>query len=210
MSANPETTTTLSKDCRTLYVQTIILQDGTKQDAPKTQAGIREIDIHPDIAFILKNLIGLRTSGYLFCTKSGKPILYANLRKNVFDSILYGYERKKMKREGKGWKCVGVEKIPGVLPEKAAEEGGYGMHSFRRFRETYLRLEGVPQPIIDFWIGHGKKTISDLYTKVKGETAKRREWCDKAGLGFSLEVKKSKVVKLKTAGKTANKKGKAA
>jgi integrase len=207
MSANPETTTTLSKDCRTLYVRTIVLQDGTKQDAPKTQAGIREIDIHPDIAFILKELIGLRTSGYLFCTKSGKPILYANLRKNVFDPILCGHERKKMKRVGKGWKQVGVEKFPGVLPEKAKEEGGYGFHSFRRFRETHLRLEGVPQPIIDFWIGHGKKTISDVYTKVKGETTKRRDWCEKAGLGFKLPV--PKVTEIKTAGKTA-KKGKAA
>jgi hypothetical protein len=139
---------------------------------------------------MLKDLIGARTSGYLFCTTNGTAILYANLRKNVFDSILFGYERKKMKREGMRWKCVGIETTSGVLPEKAKEEGGYGMHSFRRFRETHLKLEGVPQPIIDFWSGHGKKTISDVYTKVKMETCKRRDWCEKAGLGFKLPAEK--------------------
>jgi hypothetical protein len=60
------------------------------------------------------------------------------------------------------------------------EEEGYGLHAFRRWRETDLRLEGVPQPIVDLWIGHGKKTISDVYTKIKLETAKRRTWCEQA------------------------------
>ena len=49
IGANNETTTTLSNDCCVLCVQTIILQDGTKQDAPKTNAGVREVDIHPTL-----------------------------------------------------------------------------------------------------------------------------------------------------------------
>ena len=51
--------------------------------------------------------------------------------------------------------------------------------------------------IADLWIGHGKKSISDLYMKVKNETAKRKDLCVKAGLGFEVlavpRVVKSKV-----------------
>ncbi len=195
IDASPETATTLSKDCRVLYVNKIILQEGTKQDCPKTQAGVREVDIHPEMAELLKDFIGLRTSGYLFSADSGNPLQQGNIRKNVLDSIIVGCERKKMKRVGKGWKCVGVDKIPGVCGEKR------GFHACRRSRETHLRLEGVPQPIIDFWTGHGKKTISDVYTKVKQMTGKRREWCEKAGLGFSLPTAKVVEIKTKTKGK---------
>jgi integrase len=183
IGADPETTTTLSKDCRLLHVNSIILQDGTKQDSPKTPAGRREVDIHIDMAAMLLEFIGNRTSGYLFCAKSGKPLQYGNIRKNVLDKILFGTERQIMKREGKGWIKAGAEKIPGVLEKK----GGYGFHSFRRFRTTYLRtVAGTPDAYVKFWLGHGKKTITDEYTIVKQETEKRRELCEKAGLGFQL------------------------
>jgi hypothetical protein len=48
--------------------------------------------------------------------------------------------------------------------------------------------------IVDFWMGHGAKTIGDVYKKVKQETAVRKDWCSKAGLGFKLPVQ-LKVVK---------------
>lgn len=183
IGADPETTTTMSKDCRVLYVNSIILQDGTVQDSPKTPAGRREVDVHPELARLLLEFIGNRTSGYLFCAKSGKPLQYGNIRKNVIDKILFGTERQIMKREGKRWINVGVEKIPGVVEKK----GGYGFHSFRRFRTTYLRtVAGTPDAYVKFWLGHGKKTITDEYTIVKQETEKRRELCEKAGLGFHL------------------------
>jgi hypothetical protein len=207
IDGDPEKVTTLSKDCRVLYVQSILDQDGEVLDDPKTQAGIREVDICQPLADMLSDLIGNRTSGFLFCTESGSPILYSNLMKNVFNPLMWDRERPIMRREGKGWKKVGSEKLPGVIGDKAdfqeKENGrtGYGMHSFRRFRETYLHLEGVPERVVDFWTGHGPETMGELYTKIKSETAKRREWCDKAGLGFSLQVKKQKVVKIKTKGK---------
>jgi integrase len=180
IGTDKESTTTLSADCRVVYVRTQLLQDGDKQDCPKTAAGVREVDIHPDVAALLLADIGIRKSGYLFATDSGKPLLQSNLRKNVFDPIVVGRERKKMVREGKGWKCIGVETIPGVCGEKR------GFHGFRRHRETHLQLEGVPQGMIDFFMGHGKKTISDVYTKMKQQSGKRREWCEKSGLGFAL------------------------
>lgn len=199
IDADPETTTTLSKDCRTIYVNSIILQDGTKQDSPKTPAGRREVDVPPEMAKMLQEYIDNRTSGFLFCAKSGKPLQYGNIRKNVLDKILFGTERQIMKREGKGWIKVAVEKIPGVVEKK----GGYGFHSFRRFRTTYLRtVAGTPDAYVKFWLGHGKKNITDEYTIVKQETEKRRELCEKAALGFHLP-KAAEIVAVKS-----NKKGK--
>jgi len=192
IGADPETTTTLSKDCRVLYVNTIILQSGEKQDCPKTAAGRREVDIHPDVAKMLLELIGTRASGYLFCTSNGTPLSYGNIRKNVLDKILYDVDRPIMKREGKRWKQIGVNKVPGVVGPPATE--GYGFHSFRRFRITYLQTDAaIPEAYVKYWAGHGKKDITEIYTKVKQNTAKRRELCEQAELGFALP-KAGKVV----------------
>lgn len=208
INADPETTTTLSADCCVIYVNSIVLQDGTKQEFPKTNAGVREVDIHPDVAVLLTELIDERKSGYLFCTVSGKAILYSNLYKNVFKLLLWNRKRPVMRREGKGWKKVGVKVIPGVLKaDKPNGRTGYGEHSFRRFRATHLDLEGVPQAFQRYWLGHGAKSITEGYQKAKQETTKRREWCEKAGLGFELPT--AKVVDIKTAGKN-EKDGKAA
>jgi integrase len=213
INGDPEKVKTLSKDCRVLYVRSITLQDGTRQLKPKTPAAIREVDIYPDVATELSNLIGNRTSGFLFCTESGQPILYSNFVKNELDPILYDREQPCMKREGKGWKKVGVKKLPGVLGDKSQyqdkENGrtGYGAHSFRRFRATHLDLQSVPQTFAKYWMGHGKKSITEEYQKASQEAIKRREWTEKAGLGFDLAV--TKVTAIKMAGKTA-KGGKAA
>ena len=213
IGGDPDKVTTLSTDCRVLYIRSIILQDGTRQLKPKTPAAIREVDIHPDLGKELSDLIGNRTSGFLFCTESGQPILYSNFIKNVFDPILYDREQPIMKREGKGWKKIGAKKLPGVLGDKPQfqdkENGrtGYGAHSFRRFRATHLDLQGVPQTFVKYWLGHGKKSITEQYQKAKQEAGKRREWAEKAGLGFDLTV--AKVTAITTAGKIA-KGGKAA
>lgn len=69
--------------------------------------------------------------------------------------------------------------------EKDGIQGGF--HSFRRFRITYLRLFGVPQPLVDFWDGHSGQTMSERYTRIGGELQARKEWAEKAGLGFKLE-----------------------
>src|SRR6202162_1345747 len=149
INGDPDKVTTLSDDWRVLHIRTIILQDGSEQDRPKSEAGIREVDIAPELAAELKALVGSQKSGYLFSTESGNPLLYSNVVKNVFDPILWDQERPIMKREGKGWKRVGTKVIPGVIGKKADLQDkvkgrtGYGTHSFRRFRETYLRLEGV-------------------------------------------------------------------
>jgi len=63
---------------------------------------------------------------------------------------------------------------------------GVGVHAFRRFRIETLRRARVPEDLIGLWLGHAPRTVTDLYAEgLKRDTVWRREWCDKAGLGFS-------------------------
>jgi integrase len=41
--------------------------------------------------------------------------------------------------------------------------GKVGFHAFRRFRTETLRKERVPEDLIALWLGHSKKTVTDLY-----------------------------------------------
>jgi hypothetical protein len=70
--------------------------------------------------------------------------------------------------------------------EATAEDGVPAFHSLRRFRITRLRETGVPEDIVKFWVGHGSKDITDRYSKLAQNEALRKEWAEKAGLGFSI------------------------
>jgi integrase len=68
--------------------------------------------------------------------------------------------------------------------QQAGRQGGY--HAFRRFRFAVLRKAGVPDDLIKQWLGHSQNLI-DLYAaQLRYDEAYRREWCEKAGLGFEL------------------------
>lgn len=72
------------------------------------------------------------------------------------------------------------------LRDAAKKAGVPGFHSFRRFRVTHLESRGVPRGIMQFWTGHAGKDVTDLYVKADQIKQERREWCDRAGLGFEL------------------------
>ena len=40
--------------------------------------------------------------------------------------------------------------------------------------------------ILRFWIGHADKSITDRYSKMSKRIQTRKEWAEKAGLGFNL------------------------
>ncbi len=62
-----------------------------------------------------------------------------------------------------------------------------GLHAFRRFRTETLRRAAVPQDLERFWLGHASTTVTDLYARgLQLDKAWRREWCERAGLGFAL------------------------
>jgi integrase len=65
-----------------------------------------------------------------------------------------------------------------------------GMHSFRRFRNTYLtNRTAVPRGLILAWMGwSSKSTMQDNYDKVDGDVAFRQLAAQSAGYGFALPV----------------------
>jgi hypothetical protein len=61
-------------------------------------------------------------------------------------------------------------------------EGGF--HAFGRF--AVLRKAGVPENLIKQWLGHSQN-LMDLYAaRLRLDVASRREWYERAGLGFEL------------------------
>jgi integrase len=62
-----------------------------------------------------------------------------------------------------------------------------GFHAFRRFRTETLRRARVPEDLTRLWLGHSKQSVTDLYASgLENDEAWRREWCERVGLGFSL------------------------
>ena len=62
-----------------------------------------------------------------------------------------------------------------------------GFHAFRRFRTETLRRVRVPEDLTRLWLGHAKQSVTDFYAGgLENDGAWRREWCERAGLGFSL------------------------
>jgi integrase len=68
--------------------------------------------------------------------------------------------------------------------QRAGRQGGY--HAFRRFRFAVLRKAGVPDDLIKLWLGHSQNLIDIYAAQLRFDEAYRREWCDRAGLGYTL------------------------
>ena len=117
-----------------------------KEQAPKTPAAVRTIDIPATLAVVLAAYAEGKT-GLLFATRSGRPLSQRNVHRAA----------------------------------------GHALHAFRRFRTEVLRRTRVPEDLIGLWLGHAKKTITDVYADgLKNDIQWRREWCEKVGLGFSV------------------------
>ena len=126
--------------------------------APKTQNAYRIVDLHPDVAKLLSNFIGDRTSGYIFCTSNGKPLGQSNILRRSLHPVL---------------EKLGIKRC--------------GFHAFRRFRNTYLRnYTSCPNGLRNFWLGWSGKDMSDHYDKIREDAAFRREIAEHAGIGFEL------------------------
>jgi integrase len=125
--------------------------------SPKTRNGLREVDVHSSLASLLGEHIADRQSGFLFQNTGGKPISQTNILKRGLYPIL---------------EAVGMEKR--------------GFHSFRRFRVTRLRKNGVPEDLVRFWIGHGDKSVTDGYSKIREDRTFRKACAENVGLGFEV------------------------
>jgi len=124
---------------------------GKIQPATKTEAGTRQVDLHPTLNSFLRRLL-----------LGEKPVAIGGL---LFPS-----------------------RRPATCYEHAAKAGISGFHSFRRFRVTHLRKAGIPDGLIQWWIGHSGKSITDRYDKIGQDIIARKQFAAQAGLGFQLEV----------------------
>jgi integrase len=123
----------------------------------KTKNAIRDIDVHPGVARLLRQFIGGRKKGLLFSSRNGKPLNRSNIRNRILYPIL---------------EAMGVEKG--------------GPHVFRRFRATWLRKQKAPENLIRLWLGHGQATVTDLYVNIDNEKAWRKKEAERVGVGFTL------------------------
>ena len=130
----------------TFCVKSTLLQDGTIQESPKTEAGFRQVDVTRELnQYLISNLSAKNDNDRIFPVEMRTA--YNHLKQNGITT---------------------------------------GFHSFRRFRITHLASQNVPSGIISYWAGHSAANITERYQKFENDIAVRKEWCEKAGLGFEL------------------------
>jgi integrase len=152
-----------SNDCSIVYVRQQRSKKGHKiEKYPKTDAGIRDIDLHPDLAVLVKEYIGSRKNGFLFETSGGLPMSPRNIMRDSLHPILKGMGRESA-----------------------------GFHTFRRFRESVLQMSEARTLLIDYWMGHANGEMSGRYGRQLLDNVQWRQECaSKVGLGFALPTNK--------------------
>jgi integrase len=151
----------IEPDCSIIYVRQQREKDvNALKSALKTEAGLRDIDLHPDAARILRNFIGSRKSGFLFQTANRTMLDPGNIDRDSLSPI---------------------------LEEMGRNEPGTRFNVFRRFREAVLQRSEARQILIDYWMGHSNPSMGDRYGKQLVEDVEyRQEQAKKVGLGFDL------------------------
>jgi integrase len=127
------------------------------EGAPKTPAAVRQIDLHPDLNVRLQEHV--RDLG-LSPTDENFVFHGSNGCTRLCESTI----RKE------SLKPLGIE----------------GFHTFRRFRATYMREQGVPEDLLRYWMGHAGVGVTDRYSKMFENLSLRKTWAEKAGVGFDL------------------------
>lgn len=130
---------------------------GEIQPYLKTKAGEREVGLCVDLAAMLKEFVGERTSGLLFQTSRGRQVLQRNILRDSLHPSVKGL---------------------------AHERGEFNI--FRRYRITVLGKSDCPDALKHLWSGHAHTHISDRYAKLLGEREYRLEWAERIGLGFKI------------------------
>lgn len=106
---------------------------------------------------MLRDFIGDRKSGLLFCRPNGLQVLQRTVLKMSLHRILDNPE---------------------------LEKGGFNI--FRRFRITHIKTSECPDFLQHFWSGHASTHVSERYTKLLKDREFRLQWAEKIGTGFTL------------------------
>jgi integrase len=126
-----------------------------REQAPKTVNAVREIDIDPGLAALLKQHVGDKKAGRVFEARNGSPISGNNVLKRVLHPLLAK---------------LGIPKA--------------GLHAFRHSRVTMLRKNGTPEDLQKLWIGHSSLRTTDRYSHTHKELEYRRLAASKVGLNL--------------------------
>jgi integrase len=168
----------ISPDFQTLYIKQKV-RHGKVEQRLKTKNGVRQVDLHPAIAALLREFVGDRKKGFLFCTRLRKPLSPTNIIRRHLHAAL--------------------KQLNYVNPFKGTHKAGN--HAFRRFRNTYLRNKTeCPEGLRNYWMAHAGNSMDDLYDKIKEDVQFRKMWAEKCGFGFELPSVVPNVPKI--AGKT--------
>jgi hypothetical protein len=146
----------VSRDFRTLTI-TQKAKRGQIQPYLKTQNGEREVDLPERLATLLREHIGTRTTGLVFCDDNGDQLSQRDILKYSLHPI---------------------------LAKLGLVQGGFNI--FRRFRITELKKAECPPALEHFWSGHAQTHVSERYTKLLQQREYRLEWAEKIGMGFEL------------------------
>lgn len=108
-------------------------------------------------------------SGLLLHTSEGTPYLYGNLQDDWLDPRL---AKLGLYEEGMGW------------------------HSFKRFRNSWLRApaQHCQEDLRKFWLAHKPKEMGELYSALKEDLPTRLAEAGRVGYGFTLPTQKPEVV----------------
>jgi integrase len=131
--------------------------NGEEHDFLKTENGEREIDLPENVARLLVEFIGNRTSGLLFQTRRGKQLSQSNiLRRHLHPAL----EEVKFEKSG--------------------------AHAFRRYRNTFLRSTSCPLTLINYWLGWSGDSMSEHYDRSVLVAKFRKDVADRVGVGFDV------------------------
>jgi integrase len=128
-----------------INVNSTLLPDGTIQESPKTESGVRQVDINQQLNQYLINNLSNDGTGRIF------PVTMRTAYNRLFKDGL-----------------------------------DTGFHAFRRFRRTHLEIQNVPGGFVRYWMGHADRDVDDSYVKVSNDLVARKQWAERAGLGFEL------------------------
>ena len=116
----------------------------------KTTNALRDVDIHPAIASLLKAFVGERKAGFLFASRNGKPLSSSNIIRRHLHPAL--------------------KALNYINPHTGTHKAGN--HAFRRFRNTYLKnLHRLPQRALRLLVGaRGKRYERPLRQDQRGRS----------------------------------------
>lgn len=165
----------LSNDFSTVRVCQQRVRGGGVKATLKTDAATRTVNVHPDIAKMLRVFVGNRTEGYLFYpTKVG----WRNRGKGIENPMFITVDPADVQRDS-------LDEL--MIKLGRGEEVGEGFHMLRRFRKSQLIRAGIDPLVRNFWFGHADKSMDRVYAEeLLGDTEWLREQAEKAGLGFDI------------------------